>query len=74
LQDSADGVKDFEPEIRFFAFGESMIKLKAFLRVNNYSAQFEMRSEFIKRIHSRYNKEGIHIPYPTHSVLIKKES
>jgi small-conductance mechanosensitive channel len=74
LQDSADGVKDFEPEIRFFAFGESMIKLKAFLRVNNYSAQFEMRSEFIKRIHARYNKEGIHIPYPTHSVLIKKES
>jgi small-conductance mechanosensitive channel len=74
LQESAAGVKDFEPEIRFFAFGESMIKLKAFLRVNNYSAQFEVRSEFIKKIHARYHTEGIHIPYPTHSVLIKKEA
>jgi small-conductance mechanosensitive channel len=73
LQESSGGVKDFEPEIRFFAFGESNIKLKAFLRVNNYVAQFEVRSEFIKKIQARYKKEGILIPYPVQTVLLKKE-
>jgi small-conductance mechanosensitive channel len=71
LQESADGVKDFEPEISFVAFGESGIKMKAFLRVNNYSAQFQVRSMFIKKLHLRYTREGIDIPYPTRNVLMK---
>ena len=74
LQESAEGVKDFKPEIRFFAFGESNIKLKAFMRVNNYSAQFEVRSEFIKKIQARYKLEGINIPYPVQTVFLKKEA
>ena len=71
LQESPEGVAAFEPETRFSAFGESNIRLKAFLRVNNYSAQFEVRSEFIKKLHERYNKEGIIIPYPMRTVLLK---
>ncbi len=73
LQESAEGAKDFEPQIRFFSFGESNINLKAFLRVNNYPAQFEVKSEFIKKLHERYNKEGIHIPYPTRTVVLKND-
>ena len=71
LQISADGVQEFVPEIIFFAFGESNIKMKAFLRVNNYSAQFQVRSMFIKKLHERYQKEGIQIPYPVRTVLMK---
>lgn len=73
LLHSADGVQEFEPEISFVAFGESSIKMKAFLRVNNYSAQFQVRSLFIKKLHARYAKEGIHIPYPVRTVLMKAE-
>jgi len=73
LQESADGVKEFEPEISFTAFGESSIKLKAFLRVNNYTAQFQVRSRFIKKLHERYHAEGINIPYPIRTVLMKHE-
>lgn len=73
LQQSEDGVKEFEPEISFTAFAESSIRIKAFLRVNNYPAQFQVRSIFIKNLHERYAKEGINIPYPTRSVYINKE-
>lgn len=69
-----EGVKEEEPVIRFFNFGESSIKLKAFLRVKDYSSQFAVKSEFIKRLHERYNKEGIDIPYPTRTVLMQKRN
>lgn len=71
LMESDDGVKEFEPEISFVAFGESSISVKAFLRVNNYSAQFNVRSIFIKKLHERYAKENIQIPYPVRNVLMK---
>lgn len=67
------GAKDFDPIIRFFSFGDSSINLKAILRVNDYSAQFAVKSEFIKKLHERYNREGINIPFPMRTVLMKKE-
>ncbi|HMI79906.1 MAG TPA: mechanosensitive ion channel domain-containing protein [Ferruginibacter sp.] len=73
LMEAESGVKDFEPVIRFFAFGESSIRIKAVLRVNNYDAQFAVKSEFIKKLLARYNQEGITIPFPTRTVL-KKEN
>ncbi len=73
LQETAEGSKDFEPEIRFNAFGDSNIRFKAFLRVNNYPAQFEVKSEFIKKLQKRYISEGIPMPYPTSTVLMKND-
>ena len=74
LQEVEAGVKDFEPVIGFSAFGESSIKMKAVLRVNQFSDQFAVKSEFIKKLLVRYNKEGINIPFPTRTVLNKTES
>ncbi len=68
------GVKDFEPVIRFFSFADSSINLKAILRVSDYSAQFAVKSEFVKRLHERFNKEGINIPFPIRTVLMKKDA
>jgi small-conductance mechanosensitive channel len=73
LQESENGVKEFEPETSFTAFADSSIRLKAFLRVNNYPAQFQVRSTFIKKLHVRFAKEGIHIPYPVRTVLMNAE-
>ena len=74
LEEVEGGVKDFEPVIGFSAFGESNIKMKAILRVNQFSDQFAVKSEFIKKLLVRYNKEGINIPFPTRTVLNKTES
>ncbi|HQW85094.1 MAG TPA: mechanosensitive ion channel family protein [Ferruginibacter sp.] len=68
-----EGVKGTEPTIRFYSFDESSIKLKAFLRVKDYSSQFAVKSEFIKRLHERYNKEGINLPFPTRTVIMQKD-
>ena len=74
LHESENGVKDFEPDIEIFAFAESSIRIKAFLRVNNYTAQFQAKSVFLKKLHERYNKEGINIPFPSRSVFLNKET
>ena len=73
MYESANGIKEFEPEISFTAFADSGIRIKAFLRVNNYPAQFQVRSTFIKKLHVRFAKEGIHIPYPVTTVLMKTD-
>lgn len=73
LNDMEAGVKNFEPVIRFSGFGESSINLKAVLRVKEFTSQYAVKSEFIKRLHKRYNKEGISIPSPIRTVLLKKD-
>jgi small-conductance mechanosensitive channel len=66
------GVKDFEPQVRFFNFGDSSIGLKIFLRVNEYADQFMITSEFIKALQKRYKAEGINIPFPIRTVHLNK--
>lgn len=71
LQEVEGAVKDFEPVIRIYAFGDSRINLRAILRVTEYSYQFAVRHEFIKRIQKRYQQEGISIPFPVYNVVMK---
>lgn len=73
LNETEGGIKDFEPVVRFFAFGESSIKLKAILRVNDFSAQFGVKSAFIKKLQVRFKHEKINIPFPTRTLLNKTE-
>ncbi|PVD52729.1 mechanosensitive ion channel protein [Terrimonas sp.] len=63
-------VPDFDPLIRFQQFGASSIDLKAFIRVRDFSSQFIVKHEFIKRLKKRYEEEGINIPYPVQTVFI----
>ena len=64
------GVRDFEPFVRFFNFGDSSIDLKIFLRVTEYANQFIIISEFIKALQKRYKEENINIPFPTRTVYM----
>lgn len=73
LQETEGAVKDFEPVIRFYSFGDSRINLRAILRVSEYSYQFPVRHAFIKRLQERYRKEGINIPFPIRTVFMKAE-
>lgn len=67
------GVVSFEPFVRFYNFGESSIDLKIFLRVKEYADQFMITSEFIKALHSRFNQEGINIPFPIRTVYMNNQ-
>jgi small-conductance mechanosensitive channel len=64
LQNQLGGVKNFEPLIRFHTFADSSINLTVILRATHFTDQFPLKSEFIKKLHARYNKEGIEIPFP----------
>lgn len=73
LQQTEGGVKEFEPLIRYYAFGESCINLRAIMRVDEYTLQHVARHSFIKKLHERYRREGINIPFPIRTVYMKQE-
>lgn len=67
------GVKKFEPVIRYNAFASSSIDFVVILRVKDFSCQFLVIHEFIKRLHARYKKENIIIPFPIVAVNKSQE-
>lgn len=65
----AGGVSDFEPFVRFHTFGESSIDFTAILRAREYVDQYLVKHEFIKRLHRRFDQEGIVIPFPIRTLV-----
>ncbi|MFF7970298.1 mechanosensitive ion channel domain-containing protein [Streptomyces sp. NPDC007905] len=65
-------VPDHEPAIRFHTFGDSRIGFTVILGVGEFSDQYRVKHEFIKRLHRRYREEGIRIPAPTRTVALQQ--
>jgi small-conductance mechanosensitive channel len=59
---------EYDPRVRFTAFGDSSINLVVLLRASDYDAQGPLRSAFIKRIQERFDREEIRIPFPTRTI------
>ena len=72
LDRTGKSAKDFEPVLRFTAFGDSNIDLKVVFRVRKFADQYLVRHEFIKAIKKRYDKEGIEISWPVRKVYEHK--
>jgi small-conductance mechanosensitive channel len=68
------GVPDFEPLVRYHTFADSSINFAVVLRTKVFTEQHLIKHEFIKRLHERFKKEGIVIPYPIRTVEILKEA
>jgi small-conductance mechanosensitive channel len=64
------GVGDYEPSVRFHTFGESRIDFSVNLRTREFTDQYVIVHEFIKRLHRRYRIEGIEIPNPQRTVVL----
>lgn len=67
------GIPGFEPFIRYHTFGESGIHFSVILRGEAFVSQYLLKHEFIKRVHQRYAKEGITIPFPQRTVTLRRE-
>ncbi|WP_198652952.1 mechanosensitive ion channel family protein [Actinocorallia populi] len=63
------GVPDYDPLVRFHTFGESSIDFTVILRTRDFTDQFIVKHEFVKRLHTRFRAEGISIPLPTRSLV-----
>jgi len=72
LNKHSDTVDDFEPIIRFDAFGASAIEGRVILRAERFLDHTSIRHEFIKTLKRVYEEEGIEIPYTQYDVHLKK--
>ena len=73
MQEVSGGVSEFEPFIRYHTFDDSSINFTVILRAKEFVDQYLIKHEFIKRLHDRYRKEGIVIPYPIRAINYSQE-
>ncbi|MFD7260492.1 mechanosensitive ion channel family protein [Streptomyces sp. NPDC059874] len=71
MADVSGGVADHEAAVRFHTFADSRINFTVILGVGEFSDQYRIKHEFIKRLHERYRAEGISIPAPTRTVSVQ---
>jgi small-conductance mechanosensitive channel len=69
LKSVPGGAAAFEPFIRYHTFGDSSINFTVVLRANEFVDQYLLKHEFIKRLHARYAREGITIPFPIRTLV-----
>jgi len=73
-QQTVEGaVPDWEPFIRYSEFADSSIDFNVILRGQEYVSQYLLRHSFIKRLHKRFDQEGIVIPFPIRTVVLEGE-
>ena len=72
---SVTGVeKDPLPEVYFAAFGDSSLNMSLFFWVIDYNQVISVTDAINSLIINRFQESGIHIPYPTRTVLLEKEA
>lgn len=73
IQNTEEGaVKGYEPRLRFTGFGDNNIEGAISLKVSQFSNQYKVKHEFIKRIKKEFEKNKIEISRPTGFVYLKK--
>ena len=70
IEESEKAIKGTEPSFGFSNFGDSNVDFYVFLQAIDRSGTFGLRSELIKRIHDRFNREGIEINYPVRKLIL----
>lgn len=69
-RDVPGAVRDFAPFIRYHTFGDSSVGFTVIMRGAQFTDNYLMKHEFVKRLHARYRAEGITIPYPQRTVHV----
>ena len=73
MQEVKGAVPEHEPTVRYTTFGDSGISFNVGLRAADISAQALIIHEFIKRLQSRYQREGIENSSPTETIVYSSE-
>jgi small-conductance mechanosensitive channel len=73
MEEVPGGVPSFEPLVRYHKLGESSVDFTVTLRAKEFTDQDLIKHEFIKRLHERYEREGIDVPPPARRVYTKDE-
>ena len=62
---------DWEPVVRYKEFADFSINFLVILRVKDFAAQYLLAHEYIKALHRRFDEEGIEIPFPIRTVIMR---
>lgn len=73
MKEVPGGIPDFEPFVRFGEFGDSSVNFSVIMRAREVVDQYLIKDQFIERLHARYAKEGVTIPYPIRAVNYEQE-
>jgi small-conductance mechanosensitive channel len=73
MADVPGGVPAFEPFIRYHTFADSSVNFTVILRGKEFVDQYLIKHEFVKRLHIRFNDEGIVIPFPIRTIARRIE-
>jgi len=71
MQEIAPELIENEPYIRFETFGDFSINFALYMRLNEFFDQRIARHLFVKKLHKRYQQEGIKIPFPTRDLYLQ---
>jgi small-conductance mechanosensitive channel len=74
MKEIQGGVPEFDPFIRYHTFNAFSIDFTVILRGKEFVDNYLIKHEFIKRLHERYKKEGIVIPYPIRALNYEQET
>ena len=69
VDESPHAIKDTDPFFGFSEFGDSNIDFWIFLQATDRFGTFILKSDLVKRIHARFNEEGIEINYPVRKLV-----
>jgi small-conductance mechanosensitive channel len=58
--------------VLFHTFGDSSIDFEVRIQVREFKRKGPIRHDFIKRLHRRFGEEGIEIPFPIRTVVMKE--
>lgn len=67
-------IRTHEPTIRYHTFDQSSIDFSVILRAREYTDQYLITHEFIKRLQPRYRAEGIEIPFPIRTIVLPQDA
>ena len=73
MREVTGAVPEHEPTVRYTTFGDSGVSFNVGLRAADISAQALIIHEFIKRLHSCYQKEGIENSSPAETIVYSAE-
>lgn len=61
LKDIETVVSEFTPKVRFSEYTDLGVRFKVMFQVQNYSSQYTLTHEFIKRLHHAFAENGIRL-------------
>lgn len=72
---SPTDILDAKPVVRtaLISLNDSSVTIRAWAWANNYTESFNMRCDLYESIKKRFDNEGIEIPFPYRTLIMKKE-